>query len=103
MINLEEIETQSTEMLNIVKKDTEIIGERRIIGKNECEKQLCTDHLNIEEKETLGQICNDYCDIFHLKSDSLSHTTAVQHEITTRTDSAPVNVRTACPRSIRRR
>ncbi|KAL6265787.1 hypothetical protein P5V15_002600 [Pogonomyrmex californicus] len=80
MVNLEEIETQSAEMLNTVKKDTETIGEKR----KRVREQLRTDHLNIEEKEMLKQICNDYCDIFHLEGDSLSHTTAVQHEIITR-------------------
>ncbi|KAL6253635.1 hypothetical protein P5V15_015450 [Pogonomyrmex californicus] len=98
IVNLEEIKTQNTEMLNTVKKDTETIGERR---KRE---QLRTDHLNIKEKETLEQICNDYCDIFHLEDDSLSYTTAVQHEIATRTIAhRSISDRIICPRSIRRR
>ncbi|KAL6265779.1 hypothetical protein P5V15_002591 [Pogonomyrmex californicus] len=83
MVNLEEIETQSAEMLNTMKKDIETVGERR----KRVREQLRSDHLNIEKKETLEQICNDYGDIFHLEDDSLSHTTAIQHEITTRTDS----------------
>ncbi|KAL6252064.1 hypothetical protein P5V15_010195 [Pogonomyrmex californicus] len=69
MVNLEEIEMQSAEMLNTVKKDIETIDQRR----KRVREQLRTGHLNIEEIETLQQICNDYGDIFHLESDSLSH------------------------------
>ncbi|KAL6259403.1 hypothetical protein P5V15_009323 [Pogonomyrmex californicus] len=79
MGNLEEIETQSAKTQHGEKRP-ETISERR----KRVREQLRTDHFNIEEKETLEQICNDYYDIFHLGDDSLSHTTGMQHEITTR-------------------
>jgi len=56
-------------------------------------KQLRLDHLNSEEKGTIKGICEDFCDIFHLEDDKLTYTTAVAHEIATKVDSAPVNVR----------
>jgi len=55
-------------------------------------KLLCTEHLNKKEK-VLEQICEEFCDIFYLKDDVLTYTSTVSHEINTRTDSAPVNVR----------
>ena len=48
---------------------------------------------NKEEKKIIEQICENFNNIFHLKGDILTHTTAVAHEINTRTDNAPVNVR----------
>lgn len=56
-------------------------------------EQLRTKHLNDEEKKALEIICEDFCDTFHLENDTLTCTTAVEHEISTRVDSAPVNVR----------
>jgi len=56
-------------------------------------KQLRLEHLNNEEKEAIEEICRDFCDIFYLEDDTLIFTTAVAHEITTKVDSAPVNVR----------
>ncbi|KYN27439.1 hypothetical protein ALC57_03148 [Trachymyrmex cornetzi] len=55
--------------------------------------QIRTEHLNQEEKKTIEQLCKDFCDIFHLDGDVLTHTAAVEHEINPRIDSAPVNVR----------
>jgi len=56
-------------------------------------KQLRLEHLNNEEKKAIEEIYDDFCDIFHLENDMLTFTTAVVHEITTKVDSAPVNVR----------
>jgi len=36
----------------------------------------------------MEEICEDFCDIFHLEQDTLMCTTATAHEITTRVDSA---------------
>jgi len=44
--------------------------------------QLRLEHLNKEEK--IKGICKDFCDIFHLEDDTLTFTTAVAHEITTK-------------------
>lgn len=50
-------------------------------------------NLNPEEKGILEQICDEFCDIFYLENDTLTCITAIAHEIITRIDSAPVNVR----------
>jgi len=60
--------------------------------KKRLKNSLRTDHLNEEEKETLEQICEEFCDTFYL-DDMLSCTSTVSHEINTRTDSASVNIR----------
>jgi len=49
--------------------------------------------LNSEEKQAIRRICEDYQDIFHLEGESLTSTATVAHEINTRADTAPVNVR----------
>jgi len=61
--------------------------------KENLRKQLRLEHLNREEKRAIGKICENFCDIFHLEQDTLTFTTAIAHEITTRIDNAPVNVR----------
>jgi len=48
---------------------------------------------NNEEKKAIEGIREDLCDIFHLEDDTLTFMTAVAHEIITKIDSAPVNVR----------
>lgn len=52
-----------------------------------------TEHLNKEERKTLLELCREYNDVFHLEGETLTHTTKIEHEITTRIDSAPVNIR----------
>jgi len=56
-------------------------------------KQLRLEHLNNEEKKAIEETCKNCCDIFHLEDDMLTFTTAIAHEIATKVDSAPVNVR----------
>jgi len=60
--------------------------------KENLRKQLRLEHLNRKEKRAIGEICKNFCDIFHLEQDTLTCITAIAHEITTRVDSAPVNV-----------
>ena len=52
--------------------------------KSRCErvlKKLRMDHLNSDEKTSLGEICFDYQDVFFLPGDRLSCTSAVKHNI----------------------
>jgi len=63
--------------------------------KQRLKNSLRTEHLNEEEKETLEQICEEFCETFYLIDDMLTCTSTISHEINTRTDSAPVNVRIA--------
>jgi len=59
--------------------------------KERLKKSLYTKHLNEEEKETLGQICEEFCDTFYLEN-VLTCTLTVSHEINTRTNNTPVIV-----------
>lgn len=43
--------------------------------------KLRMDHLNSEEKTSLGEICSDYQDVFFLLGDRLSCTSAMKHTI----------------------
>jgi len=52
--------------------------------KENLRKQLLLEHLNREEKKVVEEICEDFCDIFHLEQDTLTCTIAIAHEITTR-------------------
>jgi hypothetical protein len=49
-------------------------------------------HLNDEEKKSVQKICEDFNDIFHLPGDMLTHTDAIQHEITV-TDPTPISTK----------
>jgi len=44
---------------------------------------LDTEHLNIEERESLISTCEQYSDIFHLEGDPFTCTDAVFHEVNT--------------------
>jgi len=48
------------------------------------DNQLRLEHLNNEERRAIKEICEDFCDIFHLENDTLTCTTSVAHEITTK-------------------
>ncbi|XP_036142872.1 uncharacterized protein LOC118645594 [Monomorium pharaonis] len=56
-------------------------------------EDVMQQHLNPEERKALNRICNEYQDIFHLNGEPLTCTSTVKHEISTRADAAPVNVR----------
>ncbi|KAL6446821.1 hypothetical protein ACFW04_001329 [Cataglyphis niger] len=45
------------------------------------------------KKQALLQICENFCDIFHVDGEPLTCTATVEHEINTRTDTSPVNMR----------
>jgi len=63
------------------------------VRKEQLKNLIRTEHLNEEEKKALEQICEEFCDTFYLEDDVLTCTSTVSHEINTRTDSAPMNVR----------
>lgn len=54
---------------------------------------LDTEHLNIEERESLISTCEQYSDIFHLEGDPLTCTDAVFHELSTPGTTQPINER----------
>src|SRR5699024_10146706 len=43
------------------------------------ENEICTDHLNDEEKHSILAICREFNDLFFLEGDKLSHTDAAKH------------------------
>ena len=55
--------------------------------------KLRMDHLNSEEKTSLGEICFDYQDVFFLPGDRLSCTNAVKHTIYLEPGTVPINTR----------
>ncbi|KAL6423096.1 hypothetical protein ACFW04_010527 [Cataglyphis niger] len=49
--------------------------------------------INTTDREALLRICKNFCDIFHVDGESLTCTATVEHEINTRTDISPMNMR----------
>ena len=92
-VTVEELCMDDDAHIHTVKTADERERENILTRQERLWKQMRTSHLNTEEKEKLQEICEEFCDIFYLEGDVLSYTNAVEHEITTRTDSAPVNVR----------
>jgi len=105
LVSIEEIsETVPDNAEKPVLHMTQREGKEPPLARKEQLKNLIrTEHLNKEEKKALERICEEFCDIFYLENDALTCTTAISHEINTRTDSAPVNVRIAFLRSTRKK
>ncbi|KAL4153387.1 hypothetical protein QTP88_001220 [Uroleucon formosanum] len=55
--------------------------------------KLLSDHLNLEESESIIKICEDYADIFHLENDYLTITRAAEHVIRLPKDTLPIHKR----------
>ncbi|KAL4103252.1 hypothetical protein QTP88_018629 [Uroleucon formosanum] len=53
-------------------------------------KELRTEHLNSEERDSIERVCIDFMDIFHLEGDKLTHTTSIEHEIKTPEGEPPI-------------
>ena len=51
------------------------------------------DHLNSEEKTSLGEICFDYQDVFFIPGDRLSCTSAVKRTVHLEPGTVPINTR----------
>jgi len=49
--------------------------------KERLKNALRTDHLNEEKKETLEQICEEFCDTFYLEDNMLTCISTVSHAI----------------------
>ncbi|KAL6427145.1 hypothetical protein ACFW04_008647 [Cataglyphis niger] len=49
--------------------------------------------INTIDREALLRICENFCDIFHVDGEPLTCIATVEHEINTRIDTSPVNVR----------
>jgi hypothetical protein len=58
------------------------------------------DHLNSEEKTSLGEICFDYQDVFFLPGDRLSCTSAVKHTNNLERGTVPINTRPYRPQRV---
>ena len=55
--------------------------------------KLRTDHLHIEEKKSLNELCFDYEDLFFLTGDKLSCTNAARHDIQLEPGVTAINTR----------
>jgi len=71
----------------------EDISEPLLSREEKIKNLLCINHLNPEERKALIKICTEFSDVFHLEGDPLTHTTKIEHEIITKTNSSSVNVR----------
>lgn len=56
-------------------------------------EKLRTSHLNKVERESLEQICIDFNHVFYLDGDNLTATDALKHNIPTKIDASPINVK----------
>lgn len=66
------------------------INESHTVNRNDLlQKSLRTDHLNLEEEESLLKICYQFNKLFYLEGDKLTSTKLIQHEINTN-NSAPI-------------
>lgn len=48
--------------------------------------KLRMQHLNMKERKSLINICEEFNNVFHLEEKALTCTTLMQHEITTKVD-----------------
>jgi len=86
LVTLSEI--QVSDRMSVLTLQTSDNAESIQTRRKHLNKQLYLEHLNNEEKKAIEVICEDFCDIFHLEDNTLTFTTAVAHEITTKINSA---------------
>ncbi|XP_025266084.1 uncharacterized protein LOC112638471 [Camponotus floridanus] len=84
--------TSNTLLIELVHSIREIQTEMQYMREQMRNMQTAQANLN-EEERTLVKICEEYNDIFHLEGKPLTCTATVEHEISTRADTAPVNVK----------
>ncbi|KAL4153415.1 hypothetical protein QTP88_001248 [Uroleucon formosanum] len=60
---------------------------------NKIRNLIRSDHLNLEERESIIKICEEYADIFYLENDYLTITTAAEHVIRLPKDTPPIHKR----------
>jgi len=90
-VTIEEIEYDTTDKIHRVQTNK---SRKSTIPRAERIWQLLRPgHLNSEEKQAIQRICEEYQDVFYDEGESLTCIPTVAHEINTRADAAPVNVR----------
>jgi len=93
-IIIEEIATDAlAKALPVNPIEAEDIGKPLLFREEKIKNFLCISHLNQEKKKALINICTEFSDVFHLEGDPLTHTTKIEHEIITKTNSSIINVR----------
>ncbi|KAL4085061.1 hypothetical protein QTP88_027899 [Uroleucon formosanum] len=78
---------ESVMHINYYKNENLINYPERI---KQLKKELRTEHLNSEERDSIERVCIDFMDIFHLEGDKLTHTTSIEHEIKTPEGEPPI-------------
>ncbi|KAJ4430359.1 hypothetical protein ANN_22575 [Periplaneta americana] len=85
----QEIESETSNIIHVhlvrnPEKTNEPFSKKQENRHAKLNTQLRLDHIvDIEEKESIRQICHEYVDIFHLPGDTLTATTAAKHHIPT--------------------
>jgi hypothetical protein len=72
---------------------TKSTGDNKITRVKKLKDLLKTDHLNVEERENLTELCTNYSHILFLEGDKLSATDVVTHSIKTPRCVNPINIR----------
>lgn len=89
--NIESIKTESLEPCDIfVIHSWNDLLDKRI---ENLENNIDLNHLNLEEKSTILDLCREYNDVFHLEGDQLSTTSATTHEIPLIPNSKPIYIK----------
>ncbi|KAL6264214.1 hypothetical protein P5V15_004299 [Pogonomyrmex californicus] len=80
LVTVDEIKTKDAAYMYTMEVSSNETSDESIqVRKEKLHRQMRTEHLNKEEKKTLHQICEDFCDIFHLEDDRLSYTNVIAH------------------------
>jgi len=53
-------------------------------------ESLRVEHMSVEERTAIQDLCKEFADIFHLEGDKISYTNAVHHEIKTSGVTQPI-------------
>jgi len=90
IMNISEVEQKlQVQDLDKIRYEPEIEYQTDIINNNEDSEtrmqkitnMIRCEHMNLEEKGSIIEICRQYSAIFHLDVDQLTYTTAMEHEI----------------------
>jgi len=79
LVTLSEIQVSDRASVLTLQASESIQAESIQARRERLNNQLCLEHLNNEERRAIKEICEDFCDIFHLKDNTC--TTSVAHEI----------------------
>jgi len=77
----------TTTNYNIHTVHSEINNDNRV---NRILNLIRSDHMSIDERQSIFEICEEYAEIFHLEGDRLTFTNAAEHVINLNVDQQPI-------------